>query len=297
MSGATGPLSDAERVDARRFMGYEVYGSGNTGAGFQSYRFFAWYGEMEFRLTNIGPSELVVLRAKLAELATLDAAIATAGNTMGTAQAAVWTRNKTEARDRKALFDGPPARAVRLLGRAARPGAVQRRDAAGGMTTQAVIQAQIWQGFAILAGQIGAPCAWFRPGPADYAAGEALGTVQAYVDTLPDFGSTVPRKRKQPELFAALDASLVLLGDYLTDARWGTTFVATLDPFRAATLIECNAVVTLNRPSEATPSAGYYGGDGTPRGAGGRLAVRDPARRPRHRATPARCRRATATTG
>ena len=105
MSGSTGPLSDAERVDARRFMGYTVYGSGNSGAGFSGYRYFQTYGEMEFRLTNIGPSELVVLRAKLAELSTLDAAIATAGNTMGTAQAAVWTRNKTEARDRKALFD------------------------------------------------------------------------------------------------------------------------------------------------------------------------------------------------
>lgn len=106
MSGTGGgPLSDAERVDARRFAGYPAYGSGNAGAGFSSYRWFQVYGQMEFRLTNIGPSELVVLRAKLAELTTLDAAIATAGNTMGTAKAAVWTRNRTEARDRRALFN------------------------------------------------------------------------------------------------------------------------------------------------------------------------------------------------
>ena len=131
------------------------------------------------------------------------------------------------------------------------------------MTTQAAIQAQIWQGFAILAGQIGAPCQWFRPGPANYSVGTAMGTVQAYIDTLPNFASVRPQQRKMPELFAALDASLVLLGDYLTDTKWGTTFVATLDPFRAATLIECNAVVTLSRPSEAAPGSGYYGGDGT----------------------------------
>lgn len=107
MSGTThvsGPLSDAERTDVRRFLGYPAYGAGNSGAGFNGWRFFASYGELEYRLTNLASAELAVVRSKLAELAALDAAIAAAGARLSTDQAAVWKRNQNEVRDRRNLL-------------------------------------------------------------------------------------------------------------------------------------------------------------------------------------------------
>ena len=108
MSGSIGlstaPLSDAERADVRRFCGYPAYGQG--AAGFQGWRFFTAYGDLEFKMTNFAPAELQVLRQYLATIYALEAAVPTAGANMGTDMAAVWTRNKSEAGDRAKLYDG-----------------------------------------------------------------------------------------------------------------------------------------------------------------------------------------------
>ncbi len=95
-------LSDAERTDVRRFCGYPAYGAGNS--GFQSWRFFASYGVLEFRLTNLAPAELQVVRQYLANLYTLEAAIPAASDNLDTASAAVYVHNKDELLDRAALF-------------------------------------------------------------------------------------------------------------------------------------------------------------------------------------------------
>ena len=100
---ATGFLSNAERVDVRRFCGYPAYGPGNS--SFQSWRFFQAYGMLEFRLTNMVAEELQVVRLYLSNCYILEAAIPAATANIGTAQAAVWTRNPQELRDRTQLYN------------------------------------------------------------------------------------------------------------------------------------------------------------------------------------------------
>ena len=96
------PLCDAEKVDIRRFCGYPAYGAAPT--GMESWRFFTAYGTLEFRMTNLSSSEIVVVRRYLAILTSLELAIPDAANHLDTDQAAVWTRNKAEILDRTRLF-------------------------------------------------------------------------------------------------------------------------------------------------------------------------------------------------
>jgi hypothetical protein len=95
------PFSDAEKVDIRRFCGYETYG-GPGSAGFQSWRFFQIYGLLEFRMTNLAPTECQNVRYYLSMIYPLESAVPT--STMDTDQAAVWFHNKNEVRDRMSLL-------------------------------------------------------------------------------------------------------------------------------------------------------------------------------------------------
>lgn len=107
-------LTDAERTDARRFCGYPAYGAGN--AGFQGWRFFQAYGLLEYRLHNLTVSELAVMRTYLGTLCGLEQAIPGAAGNLDTEQAAVWTHNADEVRDRESLFDGWRRRLCGFLG-------------------------------------------------------------------------------------------------------------------------------------------------------------------------------------
>lgn len=98
-----GTLTDAEKIEVRRFCGYPV--AGGMPGTFTSYRFFTAYGTLEFRLNNMASGEETVLRAKLAILETLETAISDAGDGLDIAVAAVYTRNKNEISDRVALFN------------------------------------------------------------------------------------------------------------------------------------------------------------------------------------------------
>ncbi len=108
------PLLDSEKVDARRFCGYPAFGLG--AAGFQNWRFYQVYGLMEFRLNNLADSELSVIRSYLGTLNALEVGISGAANNLDTDQAAVWTHNKNEVRDRSALFDDWRRRLCGFLG-------------------------------------------------------------------------------------------------------------------------------------------------------------------------------------
>ena len=107
-------LTPAERTDARRFCGYPAYGAG--AAGFQGWRFFQAYGLLEYRLSNLADAELAVIRTYLATLLGLEAAIPAASGNLDTEQAAVWTRNPNEPRDRQALLDDWRRRLCGFLG-------------------------------------------------------------------------------------------------------------------------------------------------------------------------------------
>ncbi|HUB47016.1 MAG TPA: hypothetical protein VMB73_18700 [Acetobacteraceae bacterium] len=114
MAVSANPLTDAEKTDARRFCGYSAYGAAPV--GFETWRFYQVYGLLEFRLNNLSPSELGVIRRYLATLTGLEVAIPRSGENLDTDMAAVWTRNRTEPVDRSRLFDDWRRRLCGFLG-------------------------------------------------------------------------------------------------------------------------------------------------------------------------------------
>lgn len=114
-------FTDAQKVDIRRFCGYPVFGG--TPSSFQSYRFFQAYGTLEYRMQNLLPAEeAVITTTYLPNLATLENAIPATGDNLDTDQAAVWTHNKHEQRDREQLFDSWRRRLCAFLGVPPGPG-------------------------------------------------------------------------------------------------------------------------------------------------------------------------------
>jgi hypothetical protein len=114
------PLTNDEKIDARRHCGYPAYGG--TASGFSSWRFFQVFGLLEYRLTNLADGETVVVRRYLATLSGLEAAIPRASDNLDTDQAAVWSRNPNECRDREQLYDGWRTRLCAFLGIPPGPG-------------------------------------------------------------------------------------------------------------------------------------------------------------------------------
>jgi hypothetical protein len=108
------PLTDAEKVDVRRFCGYPAYGAAPSGV--QSWRYFQIYGLLEFRLSNLSASELTIARRYLGNLTTLEMAVPAASDNLDTDQASMWTRNKAELADRIRLLDEWRRRLCGFLG-------------------------------------------------------------------------------------------------------------------------------------------------------------------------------------
>lgn len=96
-------LTNAQKVDIRRYCGFPVYGGFPVQAF--GYRFFQWYGTLEFRMNNLQTEEEAVVTTYLTTLAALESDIPTAAANLDTDQAAAWTHNKDEIQDRSALFD------------------------------------------------------------------------------------------------------------------------------------------------------------------------------------------------
>ena len=116
-------LSDAERTDARRFMGYPVFGTGPGGN--LGERFFQAFGLVEYRLGALSAAEIVVTRRYLATLAVLERAIPDVGAGLDTESAAGWRRNPAELAERGRLFDDWRRRLCGFLGVPAGPGLQQ----------------------------------------------------------------------------------------------------------------------------------------------------------------------------
>lgn len=118
MSGSIGlssaSFTDAERADVRRFCGYPAYGVGT--AGFVGDRFFAAWGQLEYKMVNLRPEEFQVARLYLSQLYPLETAITTASATLNVDQAGPFKRNAAEMRERNAQFDGWRRRLCAFLG-------------------------------------------------------------------------------------------------------------------------------------------------------------------------------------
>jgi hypothetical protein len=113
-------LTNDEKIEARRHCGYPAYGG--TAAGFASWRFYQSYGLLEYRLNNLADGEVAVLRRYLVTLAALESAIPRSSENLDTNQAAVWTRNQNESKDRELLFDSWRTRMCAFLGVPPGPG-------------------------------------------------------------------------------------------------------------------------------------------------------------------------------
>lgn len=87
-------LSETEKTDARRFCGYPALGANVANPT----------GALEYRLLNLSVSEEAVTRTYLANLRMLEAAIPAMAAGLDTAQAASWTRNAEEYRERSQVF-------------------------------------------------------------------------------------------------------------------------------------------------------------------------------------------------
>lgn len=111
-------LTQAERTEARRYMGYPVLGAERTGGAWQ---FYGASGSVEYRLGTLSASEESVLRGYLDTLATLERAIPEAGAGLDTGSAAGWVRNPREVAERERLFDGWRRRLCAFLGVPAGP--------------------------------------------------------------------------------------------------------------------------------------------------------------------------------
>jgi hypothetical protein len=96
-------FTDAEKTDIRRFCGYPAYGAAPV--GMQTWRFYQVYGLLEFRMNNLSDSEATVVRRYLATLTALEVAVPRSAENLDTDQAAIWTRNRDEPRDRARMFD------------------------------------------------------------------------------------------------------------------------------------------------------------------------------------------------
>jgi hypothetical protein len=94
----TDPLTDSEKVDARRFTGYPAYGLGPNDDTLN--RFFPAYYSLEYRLANMTDAELVVCRAYLVDIAAAQTALRGARATLLVDTAAVFIRNKNEMNER-----------------------------------------------------------------------------------------------------------------------------------------------------------------------------------------------------
>ena len=99
-------ITEAERTDARRHMGYPAEGTIRPSGG----------GVLEQRLLDLTAAEADVLRVYLSTLATLERAVTDAGVGLDTASAAGWVRNPAELSERLRLFDAWRRRLCAFLG-------------------------------------------------------------------------------------------------------------------------------------------------------------------------------------
>ena len=124
-------FTDSEKTDVRRFCGYGAFGGGQPLPA-SGYRFSTQYGVLEYKLNTLSAAEEAVTRNYMTSLGQLETDIMGASGVrqnLDTDAAAVWTHNKNEYRDRKALFNGTRRELCAFLGIQPGPGL-----GAGGVT-------------------------------------------------------------------------------------------------------------------------------------------------------------------
>jgi hypothetical protein len=113
----TAPFTDEETASIRYYAGYtattEAFGYTFDGTALPT---------LDYICSQMLPANQTTLRATLATLATLEAAIDNAGVNLDTDSASVWFHNKNEVDDRIALFNNKRRRMCASLGVIPGPG-------------------------------------------------------------------------------------------------------------------------------------------------------------------------------
>lgn len=107
-------LSDAEKTDARRFLGYPVYAAGQFGR--VGWALVQASGSVDYRLSNLSQTEEAVFREYLDTLRSLERSIPGSAVALDTQSAGGWVRNPTELGERMRLFDDWRRRFCAFLG-------------------------------------------------------------------------------------------------------------------------------------------------------------------------------------
>jgi hypothetical protein len=130
---------------------------------------------------------------------------------------------------------------------------------------QYLITTKVQFGYGKSAQKAGLPCAHYRPiSTADpIVSGNPLPPIMALFYPWSTLNFTLPSKYGKPEWVGILDASLVLVGDYVVDPNLGTFFIASLETYLPAYVARCNRALTIGRPGAPPSGIGYYGGDET----------------------------------
>ena len=95
-------LTDAQKVDARRWMGYPVLGDGETDDVYSSGAFSV---SLSSRLDTLtAAEETALVDAFMTPIAALETAVTTAGDNLDTLKAGPWEANPNEVSQRTALY-------------------------------------------------------------------------------------------------------------------------------------------------------------------------------------------------
>lgn len=98
------PFTAQQKVDIRRFCGFEAYGTGTV--VFPEPFIMRRYLALEYRMNTVTQEEnTTVTTIILANLYTLELAIPSASGNLATDSAGPWVHNKNEVRDRVRLFN------------------------------------------------------------------------------------------------------------------------------------------------------------------------------------------------
>src|SRR5579872_464288 len=95
-------LTEDQKELVRYYCGFGMYGTQALPAS--GYRYSVTYGTLEYKLITLQSGEEAKVLAFLVELPILEADLFTVRTNMDTTQAAVWTWNKRELKDRRSLY-------------------------------------------------------------------------------------------------------------------------------------------------------------------------------------------------
>ncbi len=113
-------LTDLEKVNARRFMGYPVFGGSHSGN--MGWQFYQAAGLLEYRINNLSGDEESVLRQFLTTIIALEQCVPDAASGLDTQSAGEWTRNPAELIERSRLLDDWRRRLCAFVGIPPGPG-------------------------------------------------------------------------------------------------------------------------------------------------------------------------------